>query len=606
MKRKISTLPSKIWTFGCLPPTAEVERVWEQLRLAHRYYNALIEIERTRRKLYREERRRLCPALAACEERLEAIAAALEEARHRNVDTKEQRDALSRDKAERKSLGARAKKERAASKNVTELAECGKHINADANTRVRAAREVCGVYWGTYLLVEKAIEAAKKSAVDPKFKRWCGEGRIGVQIHHEKAAESAESTMLQIEKTTQSKNGRRQFGVVRVRVGSRDQSGAEVKKGGRYPIWAEFPIVLHRELPADATLTWGWIKFTRIGPRTRLELQLTVESESFAFSPTGRGTAALDLGWRKLGGLRVAYLVDQNGNHGEFRIPESIDDRLRQCAELSSVRDLAFDEVRKHLVEIKDALPDWAKDEIKFVANWKSPARLAMIVRRLVTESGVDLGDAWKMWRAERAGPGADYYAAWDVTAEWARARNLPPHLICLDWWRRQNNHLYSWIESQRTRALGHRDDLFAQWAAWITKSYENVAIEDFDLRGFASKLGKEYDGLPVEVATMLRRQRNTTAPGIFRAALVSAMGKARVEKVEMADSTRECHLCGHVNEWKNQAPLKLECGGCGKRWDQDENAARVLLSRFERGGGDETTGGARDSGDYAEEAAAE
>lgn len=53
MKRRTSSLPVQIATYGCRPPDSNVDLFWGQLRAANRYYNTLIEIERNRLQAYR-------------------------------------------------------------------------------------------------------------------------------------------------------------------------------------------------------------------------------------------------------------------------------------------------------------------------------------------------------------------------------------------------------------------------------------------------------------------------------------------------------------------------------------------------------------------------
>src|ERR1700748_31254 len=67
MKRKTSTTPTKIWSFGALRPTENEEKFLEQLFQANRYYNTLIEIERKRRDSFREARSQVVPELGALE-----------------------------------------------------------------------------------------------------------------------------------------------------------------------------------------------------------------------------------------------------------------------------------------------------------------------------------------------------------------------------------------------------------------------------------------------------------------------------------------------------------------------------------------------------------
>lgn len=69
MGRKTNKTPTRIWSFYCRPPAAETAAlVRENLFLANRYYNALIEVERQRAARYQEIRRTHAPTLAALED----------------------------------------------------------------------------------------------------------------------------------------------------------------------------------------------------------------------------------------------------------------------------------------------------------------------------------------------------------------------------------------------------------------------------------------------------------------------------------------------------------------------------------------------------------
>src|SRR5262249_19800215 len=67
MKRKTSTTPTKIWSFGPLKPTENAELFHDHLYQATRYYNQLIEIERRRRDRFRVARSEHTPELSALE-----------------------------------------------------------------------------------------------------------------------------------------------------------------------------------------------------------------------------------------------------------------------------------------------------------------------------------------------------------------------------------------------------------------------------------------------------------------------------------------------------------------------------------------------------------
>ncbi len=606
MKRKVSDVPCRIWTFG-VQPTPDKELFDDQLIKAHRYYNMLIEIERWRRTEFRKARSRVAD-MAPLEARHEALKAEIQtlrtsiKARRAASRTREAapdlQPRLKEAQAERKAVYAELKAARLALRDDPVLKEATEKLAAEGTARVKAARAACGVYWGTYLLTEKAAESAAKSPTDPEFRRWRGEGRVGVQLHHEKFQDVLEgkSTMLRITlnapRGTSRRAEKRRFGTVQLRVGSATP---------RDPIWVSFPVILHRLPPPGATLTWAWVRAQRIGTQIRYELQITVESAEFADGPRGHGVAAIDVGWRVLpnGDLRVAYLRDDQGTERELCLPAKLLSRLRFCQELRSYQSLHFDVALAHwrswVEAFDDELPEWLREVRPHLALWKSPARLAHAVARWIDEAGAreEVDRLWDLWRAARLEQKLDLFATLDEVAEFFKDKtDLYPTMVYMELWRRKNHHLRDWEAHQRAKCLGWRKDIYRNFAADVAKTYQTVVFEDIDLRKLNRNAQPEE-----ETRDHLHWSRNTAAPGELRGFCVSAMGKSRVVEEETVDSTRECHACHHVNTWpeKERAQRVLTCQGCGMRWDQDSNAARVLLWRyFERFGAPESGGGAR------------
>lgn len=146
----------RTYVYGALPPTQGAEHVEQQLRLAHRYRNKLVEIERARR---------------------EAVAAAGEDA------------------------------------------EAKEHAHTGAKEAVRAARAESGVYWGTYLLVEDDVQRSNRSSKEaPHFVRWDGRGRLGVQLQQGLGVPDLLAGNGRLVRVKISENGRR--AEVHFRVGS--------------------------------------------------------------------------------------------------------------------------------------------------------------------------------------------------------------------------------------------------------------------------------------------------------------------------------------------------------------------------------------------------
>src|SRR3990172_2772711 len=119
-RRPAPRMTTRAYSYGAKAPTENAELVRQQLILAHRYANRLVEIERERREasLKADEDEQ---ALEACE--------------------------------------------------------------AKAAEAIRRARADSGLYWGTYLCVEDAAQRSRRTSREaPRFRRWDGSGLLATQL----------------------------------------------------------------------------------------------------------------------------------------------------------------------------------------------------------------------------------------------------------------------------------------------------------------------------------------------------------------------------------------------------------------------------------------
>ena len=564
MKRRTSTAPVRVYSYGCRLPTANAELVETQILLAHRYYNTLIEIERRRREKVRAAQSESAPAVAAAEARVEVLSDAIEKcfaavnarkgaARSADVDITTEKVALKHLREQRKQAIADMKAAKLAAR-TPELLAIFAAIGEEANEEVRQARARCGVYWGTYLLVEQAVQAARKNPADPVFQRWNGCGRVGVELIHGVAVPElfGDDTRLQISPpaTTGSKRSQTMTRV-RIRVGT--------EKDGRAPIFAEFPFRMHRPLPADGLVKWAWISKSLKGRWVNWDLQIVVEAESFRREPrpaSDGGVIALDIGWRKRPeedgtNLRMAYWLDDQGRRGELRVPSEIHETLKHAESIRSIEDKNFDAIRGRLLGwMKEhPLPAELSASLEYLAQWKAPRKLGRVV------------DAWKAMRCE--GDGAIFD---ELTA----------------WWK-QHRHLYDWESCERDRTLGRRKALYLEWAADLTKRYAVIVLEDFNLREVA--VLQPPDAEKKDLPKPVRRNRTVAACSEFRLALEHAAAKngCTIDLEPCADTTATCAKCGNIERFDHR-PLVHACERCGGESgpvDQDRNAAENLLASW-------------------------
>jgi hypothetical protein len=260
--------------------------------------------------------------------------------------------------------------------------------------------------------------------------------------------------------------------------------------------------------------------------------------------------------------MRIGTWYALDGSEGEFRFGPEVVRAIRKCEEIRSIRDkLKNVMVLKALPLIRkiEDPPEWFLGAIKTIHAWKSPARWAALAQR---------------WRRERFDGDVEAY---DM----------------LETWRYHDYHLWKWESSQRSRALARRREEVRKFAAVFAEKYETLVLEEFDMRPVVVKPPPEEPPM-IEAASS---NRQCVSPSDFRLALVNAFEHrgGKVVYVDATNTTRECAVCGEVEKFDAANNLRNTCPN-GHNWDQDENAAKNILGRYEENGG-----GARKDGKVTE-----
>lgn len=598
--RKTSTLPTRIYSYGCLPAIVGGDLLEEQLRLAHRYRNKLVEIERERRRQVDEV---LCfwPEIARASEAAHLAETAVDESYRalraakagagREADIGAERDAVELAKSQQKEAWASLKAAKAGAKGDERRAVLLKWCDELAASAKRNARAACGVYWGTYLQIEAAVEQAIKEAAPglPRFTRYEGEGKIAVQIQKSKPLDErtvfGEDTRLRlapipVDTYERSRHARRRASrtTVSIRAGSYcpdcDGKGrvADVEctrcggsGDGRGIRWVTLPVILHRPLPDGSQIKWAWILRKKKGKFFDYRLQLAVESAEFlayARSSDDRDnqhhSIAIDIGWRRRGGdrVRVGYWMDTAGLHGEIEVPEKFIRGLAKCDDLRSIRDKNFDDVKVALGSARwddrrsdrtyKTWPEWFVERTRNLANWRAQDGLHRL---------------WDDWRERR-------FSGDEALAEIVKA------------WAKQDRHLLAWEACQRSRRLGHRRKQYRIFAARVAREYGTIVVEDFDMPDLPDwEVRDATEGVPSDGRPQRRTSRRA-ASGELRECVRRAAAKygARLVDENPQWTTRRCCLCGCQDEWDAAPKIEHTCATCGTTWDQDWNACVNLL----------------------------
>lgn len=565
----------RVYRFGLASPIEGGDEVRRQMRLAHEYRNKLVEIERARRAELRQaisgygDIAALEAAVATADAALMAIVKKQKAARARDRSFKADaafKGELSAARAAKREAVVKLREARSAIRGSAELSASKSEIEFRYAEKRRQARAACGVYWGTYLLIESADEAARKAPLydgaepnDPKFVRWTGEGMIGVQVQGGALLRDAHR-LLAIDLAMpppgadprSKRSARRQYVTLAFRIGSTER---------KEPVWARFPMVQHRPVPDDAIVKMATVSLRRIGPREEWSVNITVELPVAAQRrcEDTDSKVAVDIGWRLVdGGLRVAAWRGSDGDHGFLVLPQGdVHARLRKVEDLRSIRDKSFNAARDALSlalsRTTVELPEWMKQETRTLGQWRSAGRLAALIKR---------------WRSRRFEGDAEMYGAAEA-------------------WRYQDHHLWEWQTSLHAKTLRHRRDVYRTFAARLAKRYGRLIVEDFDLRDVARRSQGEGEN---ETARYSRQVASTSE---LRLALVNAF-RGYHDSVPAQNTTKTCHACGSVEEWDQAADVVHTCASCGTTWDQDDNAARNLLTASERPGDDGNAGPSR------------
>lgn len=489
-----------VYRYGLLSPTSGAELVADQISRAHKYYNALIEIELDRRAAVRT----IMSAHDTTQIHATRVAVLADQLGVARAGLRGRKgEALAEARAEVRTIAAELKMARADLKSAkialrgdTAISAAIAAVNESHHQRARDARAACEVYWGTYLLIEQAADAARKAVVDPRFRRWNGgAGAVGVQIQGGMPASDligGDDSRIRITTSPAPIPGR--GGKPRQRLLLR------VGSDGRAPVWAEWPVILHRPLPDDARIKWAKVVAERVASHLRWSLHLTLEVPGpLAQSPVAGGVAAVDLRWSRVttaegeDQIRVAGWCDSDGGGAEIYLDRGVAGQLAKASDLRSIRDQNFNTALTALaswLRAQDTLPDEMRERAERISTWRSAGRLAALI-------------LW--WREHRF--------SGDVEA-----------FTLAEEWRSHDKHLWEWEANSRRKAIARRRDGYRVFAAHLARTYDTLVIERLDLRALAAVPAPESERENIPIG---RAQRVEAAPSELRAACVHAFAAA-------------------------------------------------------------------------------
>lgn len=452
-------------------------------------------------------------------------------------------------------------------------------------------RTIAAIKHGTYSLVEKAIEQASEDPAGPAFRRFSGEGRIGIQLTENKGLTvpellACESTKLRLQihphrgkgKPESARTQTRQYGTLWLRAGSDENLD---------PIWIKIPMLLHRPLPEGAIIKWCWLHARRRGSGTEWRVQFSIEVEPRRRTADSDDVVALHLAWRKMGDrIRAGYLVRSDGQSEEIVLPAYIADGFARAEARRGYGDNHFDYVRKTLKTWQEDVggaPGWLVEAIMHMDKWRAHWKLARVARRWAEETlgAARIAELWQRWKKLRLDgtPRVDLFALPGEIDAWACAQGIEDGAarmaLYLEWWRRKDQHLKAIENSARSHAENRRKYERQVLAKCWSERVQRLIVDDMRLDQLARRAKPSEKDQQHDAA---RRQRQMVAPGELRELFKLAFGKVDTIEVSSEGLASTCAECGGAFN----ADLEDAIGVCenGHRMDRDENAARNMLTR--------------------------
>jgi len=625
-----------VYHYGARPPTTNAHLVDRALRDAAEYRNVLVDLNTACRNTVREfDRIHGAEELAAAQ----VGADAAEQAKLTAHQTVKRHKARTKSNQVPDDLTATLAAARDAHRHALDVLRQAKHSAHDKLTsEARAERaaiytreselakafyNATPVYWGTRGLVVRSHEQAKKmksaladgtEPVNLGHKYFHDDGRIGVQVQggapiQDMMGDASTHTLIRITRShgradgvvvrpaRQIKNGPnkgqwlperqvktseahdRDYRLLHIRVDSDEH---------REPIFATFPFTYDRPIPREAVIKAVAVKVECIGPRKEWTVNFTVElprgyvhahrDADRAAEPDvcGTGIVAIDVGWRQVpAGIRVAVGRGSDGQEHELVLPASWVRDIRKVEDLRSIKDDIFNRAVTAVSTFRNnesiTKPEWFGAMTSTIAHWRGAGRLVRLVRH---------------WGKNRF----DGDTVFSTLAWWGERPPDTHWAPGLDGWLAQDRHLWNYAAGRKTRQLHARDNLYRMWALYLARQYDTVVFEDFDLRKVISKATKTND--------TAASNRFLAAVSDLRTIVSQAfvrLGGCGHETVDAYQSTHECADCNHVDGFDSAVAIHHACSRCGVVWDQDANAAAILLARYcEQFGDDQTPTPAR------------
>ena len=350
--------------------------------------------------------------------------------------------------------------------------------------------------------------------------------------------DGSKSTLFQMTAwLSASRSERRRLARTRIRI-------RVIANEDRSPVWLDAPVILHRPLPEKGVIRSVSFVRERVGLNWRHRVLLTVtESASVDPSTSGKGVG-VDLGWRLMPeGLRVAYWASEDGCSGELLLPNANLTEFKKIGSLQAAILTAHEHATSHLRAFlnRHTMPEELKQTAEEALRSSSPRPLAHFLER---------------WQTCRFSGDRRAFAA-------------------LRAWHKQHIHLWTWQVNLRDQLLRRRRELYRRFAADLSGRCGRIFVNDIQLQRLTVRPVAVNEFIPIQ-----RHHRFIAAISVLYRVLQDACEKRGVllNRLKCKGATMSCHFCGMLDDWNPKTALTHTCSRCGETWDQDHNAAVLVL----------------------------
>lgn len=479
------------------------------------------------------------------------------------------------------------------------------------------AKDNSGCYTGTYQAVLEATKRSFKTPGVPKYKRFDGHGKVGIQVtkpttFYDCLSLNNDAIKIQILPETKVRGfnkQKNQAAIATIKLAGRKNDGVYIK----------VPFIMHRPLPVDAKITWVYLVVNRVGINFKYDLQFTVNENNVIKTPAKRKKKklAIQFGWRliKNKGVRVATTWDDSVSN-EIILPLDMRDIYLKSDRLLGYSDDYFNGVcavfKEWMTDNKLSKPVREKFKLNTIDKWKSHGRLAILAKHFASEylDNATISRLWHEWRVERIGytkkeirenprlknnklkkdlfaepnekgeprPAFEIYKELD---EWFLSKGVSdPYqriALYLEWWRRKDEHLINMARNLDLKVRLRRREVYRVCASNWVKQYDLIITNKWNKSKTAETPSVEND-------TRTKQEEHSNSlrffAGIsfFTSALKESFGKDNFKELETAGKNfSKTHFkCGGEGQHTMKSS-HVQCNKCKKLFDQDFNHVQHL-----------------------------